>query len=291
MMFFVGLYIYSFSFGSLDFYYGRISSPKQNSLIIGNSRSAQGLLPSVFNSELADEYEGIKMYNFSFTSKYSPFGKAYYNSIVNKVDPKTTNGVFIISVDPGSISSNTSNPEDETLFDENTTFLANMDCFSCNPNMQYILFGQETFHKKIFLNKIRGEGFLHDDGWLEINVPMDSISVKQRIKNKLKEDYATSYKFSNARLKYLEKTILFLKKHGKVFLVRLPINDKIMERQLKSFPDFDEKILKLAQKHDILYKNFKDSSNRFQYVDGSHLYKYSAAKISKELASWIKTGK
>ena len=51
------------------------------------------------------------MYNFSLQQIIQPYGPAYYKSIKNKVDETVKDGVFIISVDPGSISSNTDNPK------------------------------------------------------------------------------------------------------------------------------------------------------------------------------------
>ena len=286
LLFIIGIYVYSFSFGSFDFYYGRVSSPKQNSLIIGNSRAAQGLVPSVFNDELINKKN--KMYNFSFAANYSPYGPAYYKSIKNKVDETVKDGVFIISVDPGSISSNTDNPNDESLFIENSSFLANIECVSCNPNFEYIIHRQETFYKKLFLNKIRGEGFLHDDGWLEVNLEMDTSSINKRLKLKLQEEgYSAKYHFSKKRYEYLEKTITFLKSHGKVYIVRLPVHNSILERQFKAFPDFDKKISFLAKKNGVKFKVFNNNQGKYIFTDGSHLYKESSLLISKEIAQWI----
>lgn len=280
-------YVYTFTIGNLDFYYNRISSPKQTSLVIGNSRSAQGIVPSVLNSETNNEYN---FYNFSFTANYSPYGKPYYQAIKNKVAENTTNGIFIVTVDPGSISGPKENPEDESLFIDNKSFLANISCVDCNPNIGYILYRHETYYRKIFYNLIRGKGYLHKDGWLEMKLANDSVSRYKRLEQKLSdENYATEYSISNTRIDYLKKTLHFLNKHGKVYLIRLPMHDQLMQRQEKAVPDFEAKMISLSKEIQIPYKSFKEEANNYTYTDGSHLTSESAKKISKDIILWIKT--
>ena len=130
------LYILSFQAGSLDFYYKRISSPKQNSLILGNSRSAQGVVPEVVNEFLFPDHKS-SIYNFSFAANYSPYGEVYFEAVRKKIDSGSKNGIFIITVDPGSISNN-SNPDDTTLMVDKASFLAHLNCVTCNPNFKYM---------------------------------------------------------------------------------------------------------------------------------------------------------
>ncbi len=286
----LSIYIYSFNLGSLDFYYKRISSPKQHSLILGNSKAAQGLVPSVFNETL--NLKENKIFNFSFTANYSPYGKVYYNSIKNKLKDTITNGVFILAVDPGSISGDKEDPNDETKFKDNQSFLAHIDCFDCNPNYDYIKYSHETFYKKIFLNMVKGRGYLHDNGWLEIKLNNDSISREKRLSNKLANtNYAMSYTASQIRLEYLKKTINLLKDKGEVHLVRLPTHREIVKRQAISMPQFEQLMIDLSLKMEVPYKSYATLSSTYHYVDGTHLTNYSAKAISRDIALWIKNKK
>lgn len=284
----LSVYIYSFNLGSLDFYYKRISSPKQHSLILGNSKAAQGLDPAVFNETLNLN----NIFNFSFTANYSPYGKVYYNSIKNKLKDTITNGVFILAVDPGSISGDKEDPNDETKFKDYQGFLANIDCFDCNPNYDYIQYSHETFYKKVFLNMVKGRGYLHDNGWLEIKINNDSLNRNKRLLIKLaNKNYAMSYTASSTRLEYLKKTINLLKSKGKVYLVRLPTHQKIVERQAISMPQFEQLMIDLSLNMGVPYKSYTTLSSKYHYVDGTHLTNYSAKAISKDIAFWIKNKK
>ena len=63
--------------GKTDPFYLRFTTDKQNSLILGTSRAAQGLLPEVLNSKLnRDDF-----FNYSFTLGHSPYGPTYLKSI------------------------------------------------------------------------------------------------------------------------------------------------------------------------------------------------------------------
>jgi zona occludens toxin (predicted ATPase) len=81
--------------GESDAYYERLTTPAQTSLIIGTSRSAQGILPSILNSELGRS----DIYNFSFTISHSPYGPVYLDRIDQKLLKNSKNGIFILSVD------------------------------------------------------------------------------------------------------------------------------------------------------------------------------------------------
>jgi hypothetical protein len=75
----------SFADGKVDQFYLRFTSPAMDNLIIGTSRSAQGILPSTINEEL-----NRKFFNFSFTIAHSPYGPVYLNSIKKKLNPNTS---------------------------------------------------------------------------------------------------------------------------------------------------------------------------------------------------------
>lgn len=268
--------------GKSDPFYLKTSSPKQTSLIIGTSKAAQGLMPEILTPYLQKD-----IYNFSFTVAHSPFGPAYLSAIQKKIKQETQAGVFIITVDPWSISSDGMDPNNEDQFDEAKSFMATTPSFSSNPNVSYLLNSFSDNYIKILMNFSLME--VHDDGWLEVFPPMDSTSTKNRIaqsvldySQKLKE-----FRFSDTRFDYLEKTISTLKNHGKVYLVRLPVSPEIAKIEDELVPDFDFKINGLANSEELPYLNLKNADAKFIFTDGIHLYKDSAKKVSDEVGRWI----
>ena len=131
--------------------------------------------------------------------------------------------------------------------------------------------------------------FLHDNGWLEISIDIDSASIKKRADKKIKTYKKTMlpyYKFSEVRRSYLIKTILFLKQHGKVYLVRLPIHPRMMGIEQILMPDFDSIINSAA----LICDNYFDMTflnSKFIYIDGNHLTKESGKDASQIIANWI----
>lgn len=281
------LLLISFGFladGSTDPFYVRFITPKQQNLIIGTSRAAQGLQPVVFQSILNRD-----IYNYAFTGTHSPFGKVYYESIKRKHN-KTKNGIFIIAVNPWSISSQITNPNDSLLFRENNLILDNTTIVDMKPNYQYLYKNLVDKYKYIF--KLNASNFyLHNDGWLEIiDIPMDSLTVLMRINKKVKsyrDEVLPKTQFSYKRLDYLLKTVNYLKKYGDVFLVRLPLHKDIMQVEGKFMPDFNFKI-KDAIEMSNGYLDMTDQNELFDYTDGNHLYKTSGEKVSVICANWIR---
>ncbi len=273
--------------GYTDPFYLRFTTPKQTSLIIGTSRAAQGIDPSIINKVLSRE----DIYNYSFTIVHSSFGATYLQSIQNKLKENTKSGIYIIAVDPWSISGPAANPNDSLSFPELNLALGKTNVVDINPNIFYLF---QSYEKPLYnlLTDDKSAGvYLHNDGWLEVTTSMDSTSVAYRLNQKIR-DYTDNnlpnYKFSQVRWDYLVKTIRFLKQHGEVYLVRLPVHPQMTAIENQLMPDFDNKIDYLSLVTKSPYKNFKMNESSYQYVDGNHLYKTSGAKVSAEIAEWIK---
>ena len=268
--------------GKSDPFYSRTANPKQESLILGTSKSAQGLMPEVLNNYLQKD-----IYNFSFTVAHSPFGPAYLNAIKKKLYPKTKDGIFIITVDPWSISSDGADPNNKAEFGESKSFMGTTNSFSCKPNISYLMNSFSDNYIKILINFSLME--VHDDGWLEVFSPMDSTLVKNRITENIFDQKAKlkNYKFSLTRFEYLKKTIETLKKHGKVYLVSLPVDYRIAEIEDQLIPDFGNKIQELANTKFVPYLNLTNCNTKYTFTDGTHLYKDSAWEVSKEVGKWI----
>jgi hypothetical protein len=280
-----------FADGYSDEYYLRFTSSKQKSMIFGDSRSAQCLQPEIINSELnlsGDE----KIYNYSFTTEISSYGLVYLNAIKNKIDTNANNSIFILSVDPWNISSWAKDPENETDFRENKNILGTSKVFNNNPNYDYLL---HSFHRgwlSLFLHPARiiRDTYLHNDGWLEISIEVDSVKFEKKAQfgaKKFKNEPVIDY-FSNTRIDYLEKTVKYLKKFGKVFLVRLPIHEEHKKLELEFMPSFDSIMIGISDLHNVEYFNLFEYPNNYLYLDGQHIWKESGAEVSKLVAQLIK---
>ena len=269
--------------GYTDATYLRFTTPKQENLIFGTSRAAQGLRPTVFSDVLNKEF-----YNYAFTVADSPYGEIYLNSIKKKVAEKNSSGTFILSVDPWSISSISENPNDSAQFREKNYRVALARSVNSNPNFEFLMQKLKGDYFSIITNRFISPMFLHEDGWLELSVDMESSAVKRRVKRKVKEaeENRRSYKYSSLRFKYLQKTIQFLKKHGKVYLVRLPIHASLMDIEQEFMPDFNDKMKEIIPMTDG-YFDMSSSHDKYAYIDGSHLHKDSGKEVSLEIAEWI----
>jgi len=273
----------SFADGKVDQFYLRFTSPAADNLIIGTSRSAQGILPSTINEEL-----NRKFFNFSFTIAHSPYGPVYLNSIKKKLNPNTKDGIFIVCVDPWSISALKEYPNDSLKFGERSLCLATTKEVNQYPNFEYLYNNLGGKFYEIFF-RFNNELYLHNDGWLEVTIPMDKKSVNDRINQKIK-DYtnfnSAKFCYSDLRFLYLKKTINFLKNHGKVILVRLPLHQEIFKIEQEYMPSFNEKITELLPIVDSYYDMTNDNKN-YIYTDGNHLYKESSKIASKKISDFI----
>ncbi len=276
-------WIFSEADGYTDPFYVRFTTPQQHSLIIGTSKAAQGLRPDEFKKVLKDH----SIFNYAFTVAHSPYGPAYLKGIKRKLSEKTTDGIFIVTVDAWSIADTGEDPNDQTQFGENKSFLNRLETVSAKPNIPYLLSYYKNSYAKIFERDTIA--FLHDNGWFEISANMNAEIVDQRIKNKAEslKKKGEKFRFSQTRLDYLYKTIAYLQEHGEVYLVRLPVHPNLTEVDNAVIPEFEDLMSKLSQKTGVPYLDLSGENENFTYTDGIHLYKDSAAEVSKRIALWI----
>jgi len=271
-----------FADGYSDPYYLKVSSPKQSNLILGTSKSAQGLQPKFFNNVFKKNF-----YNYSFSINISPYGKTYLNSIKNKLDTTQNNSIFILSVDVWSISSITKKPNDYLHFRETKSFLKGVNNVTEIPNYNYLINYYDNKYYSILLK--RTPFLLHNDGWLEVFLNDIKTSIDRRTSFTL-ESYnkkMIKYKFSSLRLDYLSKTIIFFKKYGKVYIVRLPVHPKLFKIENKLQPDFNS-LIKPAIEVSNGYFDMTPYNKNYIYTDGVHLNKKSGESVSKTISNWIK---
>ncbi|HRO47716.1 hypothetical protein [Agriterribacter sp.] len=286
--------------GRTDPYYIRFTTPKQNNMIVGSSRAAQGILPSAIDSILNKGGYHTTMFNYAFTINQSPYGPTYYESIKNKLNENAKNGIFIVTVDPWTLYLKEEKENNKIIFPEDNLSLGKIKCVDCHPNFDYLLYSYSSPLLMIWMTKLLRilnlEGkeslYLHNDGWLEVSVGMDSTEVQKRIRKKIKDlenEYpsAPDFHLSSDRIYYLNKIIEFFRKHGEVFLVRIPVHEKIKDIENKVCPQFDSLMNDIARKNSVDYLNFINDSTIYEFTDGNHLYKDSGHKLSEKIGEFI----
>lgn len=270
--------------GYIDPFYKRFTSPQQENLIIGTSRAAQGIVPSI----LKDHFK-IDFYNYSFTISHSPFGKGYYESIKKKLNPKTKDGVFIVAVDPFAINSHLKKNGEENF--DHEKMVTNQKMVNTNPNFEFIFKNKLAPWRQIFSHKktIKNITYLHDDGWLEVDYPWTAEKYATNLDSKIKDYRKNQMKriVSKIRIQYLEKTIQFLQQHGTVYLVRIPTSKEMYEIENELLPEFNQIIKRITDKYDIKYFDFSPDFAQYQTTDGNHLYKPSGIKFTEALSDSI----
>ncbi|GAA3980755.1 hypothetical protein GCM10022407_27520 [Hymenobacter antarcticus] len=266
--------------GGVDAFYGRFTTPPAGSLVLGTSRAAQGIRPAVLAARLAGQFEG-PLLNYAFTLTHSPYGPAYLRSIQRKLRPEVRNGLFIVAVDPWSLS--LTGPEG--AFPEDNSFIGQLHQVSQNPNLAYLTRYQTKPLYRLPLDYATATERLHPDGWLEVNIGTDSTQVVARTARKL-QDYrrlAASQRLSAGRLVALRQTIKFLKQHGRVVLVRLPVGPSLLRLEQQCQPGFDQLMRQMAADYALTYLDY--SARPYATTDGNHLQRAASTAFSQQLAA------
>ena len=146
--------------GQVDAFYGRFTGPPAGSLILGTSRAAQGIQPAILTQELGGRFAG-PLLNYAFTLTHSPSGPAYLRSIRRKLRPDVRNGLFLVAVDPWSLS--LTGPEG--MYPEDASFIGQLHEVSQNPNLGYLLKYQTKPLYRLPLDYATATERLHPDGW------------------------------------------------------------------------------------------------------------------------------
>ena len=281
LVFVTMLLVFSRINGYSDAYYLKLTSDKKSNLILGTSKALQGIQPTVLQNNLHKSF-----YNYAFAISISPYGSIYYSSIMEKLDTEDTNQTFILAVDPWSLSSLTKNPNDSSHFREKKACLKDARNPKFAINFSYLFrYFDESFY---FILKNKSTTFLHDDGWLEVTLNEDSISVNRRIafSTSLYASKIENYHFSTLRYSYLLKTITFLQQYGSVYLVRLPVHEAMLEVENELSPNFNT-IIQTAIDSSTAYFDLTSKNNDFTYTDGIHLTKESGKEVSMIISDWI----
>ena len=297
--------------GYVDAFYARFVAPPAGSLVLGTSRAAQGIKPGVLAAQLKDKGYAGPWLNYAFTLAESPYGPGYLSSIQRKLAAGTTHGLFILAVDPWSLSL----PKDvkrgefprfskvaamakrfgfkgPIIYPEEKSMVSQLANVSQNPNLDYLAHYLHKPFYQLLLNADTAHVVerLHPDGWLEIALPPPSANtalLRRRTAEKLVtyRKLAATDSMTWDRLLSLRETINFLQKHGQVVLVRLPTGAEMAALEKQYMPAFDRRMRDLAYMSDVPYLNYLDQP--YPTNDGNHITRQAAEQFSQRLAADI----
>jgi len=273
----------------MDPYYLKITILHQEGLVIGTSRAAQAIEPSLFGN----------MYNFAFTQSFSPFDSSYFDLIkrFHPIDDSkkdrivlNSNGkLHLICVDPWALCSF---PGDQ-FESSNSSFVGKVSppIFK-NIAFSYLLKFKPTTWKDIYSN-CRSAHYVNDGG--RFVVDMDSLEMEQHFKlnfqnkliyNKKKEVYLHG-SVSSKRMNYFYQIVKYLQQDGKVVLVQLPVHKELAKLEDKFAPNFDALINQFASKNQVQFINLRTYHDSVKYTDGGHIWNGDALKVSRWIRSRI----
>ncbi len=277
--------ILTFFGGYVDYFYPKFAAPAQASLILGDSRSFQGIQPHVIGIELKSYPEPL---NFSFTFKQIAYGALYTRSVMRKLDADSKNGLFILSVHPWLLAEREEDNIAENKFFEAGMPPHNMHFASMNPNVEYFFRNQEYFHFKALVKR---NSIVHDNGWLEeFNLTSDSATLNKwkRTQDSVYQKLAVRWKPSVYREQKLSELVQLLESRGTVVLLRMPVGAEILASEQKFWPQFDRNMEKIARAQGATYINFAGRTEGLRLYDGLHLDKESGARFTRALCDSIR---
>ena len=272
----------------IDSFYKKFTTPKVNSIIIGDSRGLQDLMPSVINKSMSSANFSLPIYNYSFTIEQARVGPLYRKSALKKLTQKDTKGLFIISLTPMMLSSYVKNSNESGEFSEAGYPPHNMHFVDKRPNYEYFIKNINYFEFKAVFKR---DYILEDDGWLKINhlsYDKHRLGEWKKIQMDRFKEMAHVSKPSEYRMKSLDTLVKTLKKYGDVYLLRSPIDEDFLDLENTYFKDFNEKINQVANANNIKYFNFGATTNSHYFAfDGHHLDVKSAELFSKHVCDSI----
>jgi hypothetical protein len=269
------LWIFYSADGNSDAFFLRVKNGKKKNLILGTSRAAQGINP--------EELEGQSFYNFAFTASISPYGEVYRKAIMGKLDTSDHDQKFLVTVDPWSLSSDTL---DLSQVKERNGLLNKVSLDRWFTPIQYFL----LVFDRPFIEILDSHGveYLHPNGWLEINVPMDSTSILDRTCKKL-EAYGKvrSKKLSEARLNEFVALLNTLERFGDICLIRLPVSNEMRNLEDDLFPNFEEVLFNSTYfegtARSQLYLDLQYLAPELDFTDGNHIARNSTHRVASEI--------
>lgn len=273
--------------GYIDFFYDKFTTPKQYSLILGDSRAMSGILPKVLDSCLVNTKYQTPTYNFSFTIAQATYGPSYLKSLKRKLNTKSNNQLFIVQVTPWMLANRHPQIKEESDVYLQNSPPHNMVNMTSNPNIEYLIKNYDNFN---FKGIFRKNSVLYKDGHLVNNdLPTNELVFQEWKKSNLDifSKWEKEWTTSEYRINWLQNSVTYLKQYGTVFIVRMPFDKEFLEMDNKFWPEFDNDMEKIARNDKVTYLNYSKQSD-WSTFDGLHLDKNSAKLFSQSLCNDIK---
>jgi hypothetical protein len=253
--------------------YVKLLNKTDKGLILGDSRALQGVNPDNLP---------FPTFNFAFTIGHSPFDDSYPKIIQKKIDTiSKVKRHHIISVTPWSLLS----PE-LVKDDINPYFSENLYFHFSNPNWEYIL----KYWDLSFVNSLklmRNKSYTTDYGWNNQNIERDELyrEYPRRVREKV-QNYKLKYKrqiltLESHRVQNLINIIRFLRKTGRVTIIRLPISKEMLELENQVFPSINNLINKIAKDNSLYFIDLTDLN--IQTTDGNHIWGGEVPRVMQEI--------
>jgi len=279
--------IYLNIFGKyIDYFYEKFTTPKQFSLIIGDSRAKGGIFPKVLDSCLKSTDYQTPTYNFSFTIAQSIYGPSYLEAIKRKLNTASNNQLFILQATPWMLA----NREPETKKESDSSFVDspphNMMNMISNPNIEYLIKNFDYFN---FKGIFRKNSVLYKDGHsVNNNLPKNELVFQKwkKIQLDIFLKWKNEWRPSEYRMNWLQNTVTYLQQYGTVIIVRMPFDQEFLEIENRFWPEFDIDMEKIANDNKLIYLNYSTKSD-WSTFDGHHLDKYGAKLFSQRLSNDI----
>jgi len=281
------LFLGTYADGNTDDNYRHYTGPNPSDMILGDSRGGQAVIPYV----LDEKFKGRKFNNFALNIGDSPYGQVYLEAVKKRINPDTKDGIFILTVDPWCLSVDKSLINSKEDPDRNSP-LADMHFYDMSPNYEYLLkhFSKSWFN--IYRDRQemgRSKTFLHENGWMEVNVNIHPDSIRAREVKKIEgyTDMLKKQQISQYRINGFEDMIKYLKEKGTVYIVRIPAFKGMMELENRYSPGFSSKIQAIAQKNGVKFFDLSSKPENYIYTDGNHMYKESGKVFTAQIADSI----
>lgn len=264
-----------------DRFYNKFTSHPQ-SLIAGSSRALLGLDPA----SIEKNYPAAEPFlNFAFTQKTSPYGEIYFDAIRRKIGKEVKDGLFILEVSPLNVSGY------KDVLPEKGMVLDKMCFFNLDPNFEYV--GRNSEHPLYFdvlPHKEKAPVQLpHISGWLEnMKEQKDSLAREKKNSEQMAEYTAIfdSYRISEYRMLWLEKTISFLREHGRVIILRMPVSPQMRVMETGYCPGFNQLMNDLSKRTGAAYLDMSESGT-YIFADLHHMSASSAKRFSQSVGEAI----
>lgn len=277
--------------GDVDKYYSKFTH-KGGSLIVGLSRVHEGIVPEIIEENFSNDIINRPVLNFGFQKSQAPYGDVLLKAIKNKIDTTKHNGLYILSVSPGSFL--ISKKSSEKNLDKNI-MLNRMTDFNKSPNFEYIrkCYGKPLYIS--FLPKKPSIREIHSDGWMNFKSKIGNYKIKDSHVKLWKKQNLYAFekvynyeRISDYRISKFKETVSYLKKYGEVILIRMPFDKDFLELENKIWSNFNNDIQQIAEINNIPYFDYSQTNKEYKTYDGSHLFGESAKKFTKQLCDDIK---